>query len=149
MIGYLNQVILARLDGLVYCCFSILTEGQDECNCTDWRWDPMSDSISDIADPCPQAMSTEDPTSTHSIITDSSSSNLVLAPTKYPENHKINSYWIVTWVFWVICFVIIITLSIKYHRKVKELEQRISSITPESKDPCLPDHGEEVEEHTV
>ena len=145
----LNQIILARLDHVVYCCSSILTKTKDKCNCTDWGWDLMSDSVSDIEDPCPQVMSTEDPTSTHSISTDSSSSNLATAPTKYPENHKTNSYWIVTWVLLVTCFVIIITLSIKYHRKVRELEHLISSIKPGSKDPCLSVNGEEVEEHNV
>ena len=150
---HLNQIILARLDGLVYCCSSILTGMKDKCECTDWRWDPVSDSVSDIADPCPQAMSTEDPTSTHSITIDnipSLSSYLGTTPTKYPENPKNNSNWKMTYMYapiTVISVWAIITVSIAlcmYRRKAKELARLQRSITPESTDPCLPVIGEEV-----
>ena len=154
--GNLNQLILARLDGLVYCCSTILTERQDKCDCTDWRWDPMSDSISDIADPCPQAMSTEDPTSSHIITIDnitSSSSNLVTGQIIYIENHKNNFNWRVIYALisafsiWIIIY--IVSIACMYRYKAKKLARLQSSSTPESKDPCLPAIGKEVLEHNV
>ena len=153
--GNLNQIILARLDGVFYCCSSILTGMKDKCNCTDWGWDPIRDSVSDIADPCPQAMSTEDPTSTH-IFTNSSSSNLVTELPKYLENHKNNSYWkVICALITVISVLAIINVSIActftctYRRKAKELARLQSSIKPESIYPCLPANGKEVLEHNV
>ncbi|XP_041472105.1 uncharacterized protein LOC121421471 [Lytechinus variegatus] len=143
----LKQNILARHDSFVHCCSSMLDQIKDKCNCTDWGWDPISDTIFAVVDPCPEVSTElqtsvpEPPTPDFNVTEANVLNDTVTTETvKYPNSNK--NMYIAHWIMGSISIIITITIwsIIVYKRRRVPLEN--NSPTSESRAPCLPNQNE-------